>query len=119
MSGRFGNATAIAMATMIRTDNIPASTRPPAHSTMHSSHFRALAPELALWDGLVSLAGDLEGIKNLVDTRCHYKNDVFIALARQHLPLIIGWLPRACRPTDLNPDQAKSVYFWQHSYSLE
>jgi hypothetical protein len=55
---------------------------------MRSSHCTAVAPELALWDGLVSLAGDLEGIENLVDIHCHYKNDVLAALARKH-PLLL------------------------------
>jgi hypothetical protein len=49
---------------------------------MRSNQFTALEREEDLWGALDSVSGGFEGIKNFVETRRHYKNDVFIALAR-------------------------------------
>ncbi|MEO8118376.1 MAG: hypothetical protein ABI606_03515 [Rhodoferax sp.] len=72
----------------IKTDSIPANAKPLPHTTMRSNHFIALERGGGFLRELDSLGDVLEGIKNFVETRRNYKNDVFIALAREY-PLLL------------------------------
>ena len=105
MSGRFGNATAMAMATAIRTVDMPAINKPTVHKvarhTQASGSRRGSAPALG-W--MESPALDWVGIKSFVRSRQHYKNRIECGCESEQQVLLphpgaipLPWSPRSLR----------------------